>query len=56
MISIEVEAKIEYNKLIFTGELFSMFKNMTGEWNKDKDIFIEYFIQNKKAIEEAKKL
>ena len=35
-----------YDSLLQTDELFVMFAGMTGEWEKDKKLFVELQYQN----------
>ena len=40
------EAKKEYDLLLKTGELLEAFPFLTGEWQKDKEEFIESYLLN----------
>lgn len=37
----KVDYKEEYAKLLGTGMFFEWFPNLTGNWNEDKDNFVE---------------
>ena len=46
MTQTELEIKDSYEKCMSAGMLFSMYSNLTGEWEEDKDFWLEeYFIQ-----------
>lgn len=44
MIKIQ-EIKSEYIALLASGMFWEFFPHLTGIWNDDKDMFIEYYIK-----------
>lgn len=44
------EAKAQYNYLKDTGDLYELVPYMTGEWNKDKKLFLEYYKENEDLL------
>ena len=46
MTQTELEIKDSYDKCMNTGMFFTMYPNLTGEWEDDKDFWLEeFFIQ-----------
>lgn len=41
------QAKKEYQSLLDSGSLDELFPMLTGDWEKDKDLFVDMFILNK---------
>lgn len=62
MTQTELEIKDSYRKCLDSGIFFATYPNLTGEWEDDKDFWIEeFFIQleiakNKKATKENKEI
>lgn len=42
----ELEARAQYNYLKDTGVLQELVEDMTGNWDKDKSLFMQYFEMN----------
>lgn len=47
-----MSAQKQYNTLLESGDLFEIYPGMTGAWDKDKKIFIEYYELNMIAIKD----
>lgn len=45
-----MSAKKQYNTLLESGDLFELYPGLTGEWEKDKKIFVDYYELNMIAI------
>lgn len=62
MTQTELEIKYSYRKCLDSGMFFSMYPQLTGEWEDDKDFWTEeFFIQfeiakNKKTTQENKEI
>lgn len=62
MTQTEFEIRDSYRKCLDSGMFFAMYPNLTGEWENDKDFWIEeFFIQfeidkNKKVTQENKEI
>jgi hypothetical protein len=46
------EIKAIYESLLDSGDLFTLFSNMKGEWELDKSRFKKLYDQNQKFIDE----
>lgn len=44
------EAKAQYNYLKDTGDLKELISGMTGNWDKDKKLFMEYYKENEDLL------
>lgn len=46
------QAREEYQSLLDSGDLNELFPMLCGDWQKDKDLFIEMFMLNRNIFEE----
>ena len=42
----------EYNALLASGDLKDLFKGLSGDWEKDKKVFTEYYLQNLEVLKQ----
>lgn len=55
MTQTEIEIRDSYSKCLDSGMFFSMYPQLTGDWDDDKDFWVEeYFIQMERFMERAK--
>lgn len=55
MTQTEIEIRDSYSKCLDSGMFFKMYPQLTGDWDDDKDFWVEeYFIQMERFMEMAK--
>lgn len=47
-----MSAQKQYNDMLESGDLLEIYPGLVGNWQDDKDTFIEYYELNLKAINE----